>query len=116
MLTTLEDDIHPNVKWGIKQVVDWATKIDGVDEEDAEPLKTQKINGEALLDCKVEDLERWGIKGGPAKLIFKALKKDDQGILSYLILSYPNFQTQSESKQMMLLKLKINGHKYKTIH
>jgi len=32
-------------------------------------VKKQEVGGLSLLDLKAEDFERWGIPGGPAKII-----------------------------------------------
>jgi hypothetical protein len=55
----------------ISDVVDWARFIVG---EAANILHDQEINGEALLQISQEDLERWGMKGGPAKKLISAIK------------------------------------------
>lgn len=56
-------------------MVEWAKTI--VDEKSAKVLEDQEISGETLLQLSQEELERWGMKGGPAKKIIAALKKPD---------------------------------------
>ena len=64
------DDFHG---WTVEGVREWAVVTVGIDDDDAAILATQKINGEALLDVTIGDLERWHIPGGPAIKLMKAI-------------------------------------------
>ncbi len=51
-------------------------------------LEEQKIDGETLLDMTKEDLERYGIPGGPATKLFKAIQQLNQEPGTYLSTVY----------------------------
>jgi len=68
--------------WGIDEVYEWAMLVGG--EASANSLRDQEITGKDLLanNYTQADLERWGIKGGPAGRIISAINvissKEDQ--------------------------------------
>ena len=47
----------------------------GLDQEDVAVLRKQKIDGSVLEDMTVNDLERYGMPGGPTKKLMNALDK-----------------------------------------
>jgi hypothetical protein len=64
----------PRTNWSTVDVVTWAKNYVG--DEAIKVLEGQEIDGEALLRISQQDLERWGMKGGPASKIIAALKPD----------------------------------------
>jgi hypothetical protein len=67
--------------WTVEQVVTWAKRDVKLDEEDAEKLRKQKVDGATLIEmAKLEQdklivqLERYGIPGGPATKLAAAIK------------------------------------------
>jgi hypothetical protein len=67
----------PRAEWSTDDVCNWASHLDNVIEEDLEVFRKQRINGEALLRISQEDLERLGMKYGPASKIIAAMKQPD---------------------------------------
>jgi hypothetical protein len=65
----------PTATWTFDQVENWAIFVSG--EASAKILRDQEITGKDLLtnNYTQADLERWGIKGGPAGRIISALTK-----------------------------------------
>lgn len=57
--------------WSVEDV-QWAETF--VDREDAVKLRRQKVDGSALLDMTKEELKSYGIPGGPATKLVKAIK------------------------------------------
>jgi len=58
-------------------VANWAQTLPGVDEEDANILRTQKINGAALFELTKEELiaPPYKMAGGAAINLMKAIEK-----------------------------------------
>ena len=56
---------------GVKQ---WAMEVVGIDEEDADKLVRQKIDGRALHTLTEAKLERCGMPIGPAGLFMEAME------------------------------------------
>jgi len=67
-------DQRPRVDWAIREVADWARNFVG---DAANILHDQEIDGEVLLRISQEDLERLGMKYGPANKIIAAIKLPD---------------------------------------
>ena len=59
--------------WTIAHVIEWARQI--VDEEEAQKLVVQKVNGSALLLLTKEELRSIGIPLGPAANLAAAIEK-----------------------------------------
>ena len=61
--------------WTIAHVIEWAREI--VDEEEAQKLVVQKVDGSALLLLTKEDLVKkpYRIAGGPAANLAAAIEK-----------------------------------------
>jgi len=62
-------------QWSIDEVAQWALKIDGIEQSDAEALLKQRVNGKALLNLDAISLERCGIPVGPASILAKEIEK-----------------------------------------
>ena len=65
----------PRKDWKNDEVVKWAGRLDNVIEEDLEVLRKHRIDGDSLLRIS-QDLERCGMKLGPASKIIAALNPD----------------------------------------
>eukprot|EP01127_Copromyxa_protea_P003817 TRINITY_DN135_c1_g1_i11.p1 TRINITY_DN135_c1_g1~~TRINITY_DN135_c1_g1_i11.p1 ORF type:complete len:276 (-),score=35.69 TRINITY_DN135_c1_g1_i11:70-897(-) len=63
----------PVEQWTTTSVYWWAQKEVGLDEDDAQKLQQQKVDGAALLELTVESFERCGIPVGPASKLAKAV-------------------------------------------
>jgi hypothetical protein len=61
-------------QWTVDEVVQWALKIDGIEQEDTEALRTQRVSGKALLNLNAASLERCGIHIGPAAILAKEIE------------------------------------------
>ena len=59
--------------WTIAHVIEWAREI--VDEEEAQKLVVQKVDGSALLLLTKEELRSIGIPLGPAAKLAAAIEK-----------------------------------------
>eukprot|EP01124_Arcella_intermedia_P021038 TRINITY_DN2875_c0_g3_i2.p1 TRINITY_DN2875_c0_g3~~TRINITY_DN2875_c0_g3_i2.p1 ORF type:complete len:368 (-),score=47.11 TRINITY_DN2875_c0_g3_i2:2-1105(-) len=61
--------------WTIEDVVLWAIKVVNIDENQAQKLKEQQVDGVALLDMTYEKFRDFGILGGPATKLYSAVQK-----------------------------------------
>eukprot|EP01127_Copromyxa_protea_P003363 TRINITY_DN13189_c0_g1_i1.p1 TRINITY_DN13189_c0_g1~~TRINITY_DN13189_c0_g1_i1.p1 ORF type:complete len:141 (+),score=4.61 TRINITY_DN13189_c0_g1_i1:60-482(+) len=68
-----EPDTKPVVQWTIREVYLWAQNEVRIREQLCKLLKEQEVDGAALLESTVESFERWGIPGGPALRLAKAV-------------------------------------------
>ena len=68
--------------WSVAQVRRWAVEEVGIDEEDADKLKQQKIDGRALHTMTEVKLERCGIPIGPSSLLMEAIEGGGGGASS----------------------------------
>ena len=70
----------PVAEWSVEEVYEWAVRL--LDEEEAQKLRVQKVDGATLLiwsekyeEEKIEEkLRSYGIAGGPASKLASAIK------------------------------------------
>jgi len=62
-------------QWSTDEVAQWALKINGIEQSDAEALFKQRVNGKALLHQTKEDLRSYGIPGLPSSIIAVEIEK-----------------------------------------
>ena len=70
--------------WSVAQVRRWAVEEVGIDKEDADKLKQQKIDGKRLSKVTQEMLERWGLPGGAALDLMEAIEGGGGGASSVM--------------------------------
>ncbi|XP_029968052.1 LOW QUALITY PROTEIN: sterile alpha motif domain-containing protein 9-like [Salarias fasciatus] len=69
----ISDDLSTDIKdWSTDQVRKWILRLNGVDEDVAETLRKEEVNGASLLLLDRTDLKDIGVSFGPAKLIIHA--------------------------------------------
>lgn len=62
--------------WSTEELIEHLQKnLRTLSASDFKVFEDQKIDGETFLDLNQEELERWGILGGPAKKIIKYANK-----------------------------------------
>src|SRR6266498_639511 len=63
-------------KYDMAKLIEYLQGQDlGLDEDDEKIIRKQKIKGRAFLDLIQEELERWKMAGGPAKILAKFAKE-----------------------------------------
>ena len=67
----------PKEKYNTTEIIDFLRKQEdlGLDDDDLEIIREQKINGHAFLNITEEKLQNYGMKGGPASNIAEFVKK-----------------------------------------
>ena len=63
--------------WTSIQVKNWLIKKLHLEDDDAQKILNQKIDGETFLDLDKLDLESYGLVAGPVKKILKVIAKFD---------------------------------------
>jgi hypothetical protein len=61
--------------FSVADVQEWVAQIPGVRREHATKFVEQEIDGQTLLAATAEQFERWGIPGGPANKITRAVER-----------------------------------------
>jgi len=72
-ITLLSQPADELRKLSVDGVYNWAVKTAGLEEEDAAILKKQKISGKSLFELTEEKLRAYGMPGGPAIELMRAI-------------------------------------------
>lgn len=67
--------LPPVAEWSMDDVISWALQVVKLERRHAEKLREQEIKGPSLLEMSRVDLERYGIPGGPAAELMKAIRE-----------------------------------------
>ena len=82
--------------WTTEQVYQWAVEKVGIDEEDADKLLKQKIDGNRLTGLTEETLERWNLPGGTSSKLVTAAAMLWENITIHGVILAPATEKNSE--------------------
>jgi hypothetical protein len=103
----------PRVDWSTDDVINWARQLRDVIEDDLDVLRKERINGEALLRISQPDLERLGMKYGPASKIIASLKPESSLDLFQICQKFPGYRSDfSSPRKVFSLSSYVFNHPY----